>query len=134
MGNISIKLNLSQLKNVVREMPGKDGKKIKCLIIPIDENQLFTGEKGIYLDITAIEIKDRSKFSDTQKDTHLLKQSFSKAIYDEMSEEKRTAMPILGNAIQWGRKEPEPQTSNDLSESAVDQYNANSEEESDLPF
>ena len=86
MGNISIKLNLKQLSHVEREMTGKDGKKIKCLIIPIEENKLFVGEKGVYLDITAIEIKDRSKFTESQKDTHLLKQSFSKDIYDAMSE------------------------------------------------
>ena len=43
-------------------------------------------------------------------------------------------MPILGNAIQWGRKEPEPQQSNSLSESHVDAYNDNKEEADDLPF
>jgi hypothetical protein len=131
MGNISIRLNLRQLSHVEREMTGNDGQKLKVLIIPIEENKLYVGEKGVYLDITAIEIKN--KVGDS-KDTHLLKQSFAKEVYEAMSESERTASPILGNAIQWGRQEPAPVASTTLSESAVDAYNDNSEEDSDLPF
>lgn len=135
MGNISIKLNICQLAHVQREMTGKDGKKIKVLIIPVEENKLYVGEKGVYLDITAIEIKDRSKFSADQKDTHLLKQNIAKNVYDGMTEDQRNSMPILGNAIQWGRQEATPVVSQSLSESAVDAYNdSNSEEADDLPF
>lgn len=134
MGNISIKLNLTQLKHVKREFTGKDGQsKILCLVLPIEENKIFQGEKGMYLDITAIEIKNKSGDS---KDTHLLKQSFGKEIYDAMTTEERESYPILGNAIQWGRQEPNPVKSDALSESTVDQYfdNKNDDEESDLPF
>lgn len=128
--NISIKLNLRQLTHIERDITGKDGNKVKCLIIPIKENKLFEGEKGVYLDITAIEIKN--KVGDS-KDTHLLKQNLSKEVYDAMPEEQRNAMPILGNAIQWGRREPEPQQSAELSESAVDAYNDEVPHD-DLPF
>lgn len=131
MGNISINLNLSQLKHVKREMKGKDGKNVTVLIIPIEENNIIQGEKGNYINITAIEIKDRSKQKEGQKDTHLLKQDFPKEIYNSMSEEERRAQPILGNAILWGQREAEPQQSTSLSESAVDQYN---EAHDDLPF
>lgn len=134
MSNISIKLNLRQLKHVEREMTNKDGKKIKVLILPVEENMIFQGEKGAYLNLTAIEIKDRSKFSADQKDTHLVKQDIKKEIYDAMSEDQRRSMPILGNAILWGRQEAAPQESGELSASAVDQYMDNSDEESDLPF
>lgn len=117
MGNISIRLNVKQLSHVEREMTGKDGKKISVLIIPIEENKLYVGEKGVYLDITAIEIKNKTGDS---KDTHLLKQSFTKDVYDAMNEAEKLAKPILGNAIQWGRQEPAPVISSDLNEMPIE--------------
>ena len=133
MANISFKINLKQLKHVEREMKGQGDKMIKCLIIPLDENMIFQGEKGAYLNLTAIEIKDRSKFSADQKDTHLIKQDIPKEKYEAMSEEQRKAMPILGNAILWGRQEAPPVESSELSNSAVDAYNSQNEGP-DLPF
>lgn len=133
MGNISIKINLKQLKHVEREMKGQGGKLIKCLIIPMEENMIYQGEKGAYLSLTAIEIKDRSKFSADQKDTHLVKQDIPKDKYEAMSEEERKAMPILGNAILWGRQEATPMESGEMSNSAVDAY-INDAEADDLPF
>lgn len=106
MGNISIKLNLAGLVHATRIEKGQTGEQ-ECLIIPIDKNKLYKGEKGLYLDLTAIEIKNPSN---GQKDTHLIKQSFSKDVYEKMSEDERKATPILGNAIVWGessRNEPE---------------------------
>lgn len=129
MGNISLNINLQQLKHAVREMNGKHGKKIKCLVLPIDENNFIEGEKGTYINLRAYEIKNKKTDS---KDTHILKQSFSKEIFDIMSEEERRALPILGNATHWERREPEPNTSDSFSGSAVDQYM--NEEEDDLPF
>lgn len=134
MGNISIKLNLRQLKHVEREMNNKDGKPIKVLILPLEENMIFQGEKGAYLNLTAIEIKDRSKFSADQKDTHLVKQDIPKATYEAMSEDQRKAMPILGNAILWGRQEAAPVESSEMSNSAVDEYLNKDEGHDDLPF
>lgn len=129
MANISIKLNLKQLKHVEREMSGKDGKKIKCLIIPLEENMIYQGEKGAYLGLTAIELKEKRTDS---KDTHLIKQDIPKEKYDVMTDEERKSLPILGNAIYWGGfKEPAPIQSQSLSESAIDQYE---EEKDDLPF
>lgn len=133
MGNISIRLNIKQLKHVEREMKGQGDKMIKCLIIPLEENMIYQGEKGAYLNLTAIEIKDRSKFSADQKDTHLVKQDIPKEKYEAMSEEQRKAMPILGNAILWGRQESAPVESGEISNSAVDAY-MNQEEADDLPF
>ena len=126
MGNISIKLNLKQLKHAQREMKGANGKKVKCLIIPIEENELFEGEKGTYIDLTAIEIKN--KVGDS-KDTHLVKQNFDKDVYNAMSEEERKASPILGNAILWSRSEPSPQVSDSIPAEPI-----TGEEEDDLPF
>lgn len=129
MAGISIKLNLTQLKHVQREINGKDGNKVKCLIIPIVENDLFQGEKGIYLDMQAIEIKN--KVGDS-KDTHLVKQSFDKDKYAAMSDEQKQALPILGNAIYWGRREAEPQQSSSIPASF--DSGSSQEEHDDLPF
>jgi hypothetical protein len=115
MSNISIKVNLQQLKHKESELTRQDGSKVKVLIIPIEENMLFKGEKGCYLNITAIEIKDRSKFSVDQKDTHLLKQDIPRDKYDLMSDEQKKLLPILGNAVYWGRKEAAPIQSESLS-------------------
>lgn len=115
MSNISIKVNLQQLKHKESELTRQDGSKVKVLIIPIEENMLFKGEKGCYLNITAIEIKDRSKFSADQKDTHLLKQDIPRDKYDLMSDEQKKLLPILGNAVYWGRKEAAPIQSESLS-------------------
>ena len=46
MSNISIKINLRQLKSAVRTMKADSGN-IECLIKPIDQNYLVRGEKGI---------------------------------------------------------------------------------------
>jgi len=132
--NISIKVNLRQLKHVEREMKGQGDKMIKCLIIPLEENMIYQGEKGAYLNLTAIEIKDRSKFSADQKDTHLIKQDIPKDKYEVMTDEQRKAMPILGNAILWGRQESAPVESTEISNSAVDAYMDSNDPESDLPF
>lgn len=121
MANISVKLNLAGLKHSRKLLKGQSGE-IDCLIIPINENKLFKGEKGLYLDLTLIEIKDRSKQSPDQKDTHLVKQSFTKEVYDAMSEEERKSYPILGNAILWSSNSNEPA----LAEPK--------EEDDDLPF
>jgi len=50
MSRISGKLNLLQLHAVVKTITGQSGP-VPCLVIPIAKNRLFTGDKGIYLDI-----------------------------------------------------------------------------------
>lgn len=98
MGNVSVKLNLSGLKHTVQKMKGANGE-VEVLIIPIEANHLYRGEKGMYLDLQAIELKNPREGS---KDTHLVKQSLPKEIYSKMSEGEKKSQPILGNAIAWG--------------------------------
>ena len=89
--NFSGKINLLALKGaVVQRLNSAAGQK-KCLIIPIDDAHLFEGEKGIYFDFFA---KTSDKFNDQ---THFLKQTLSKSVYQSMSEEERNAIPIMGN-------------------------------------
>lgn len=97
MKNISIKLNLQQLQSAVKVMKGQTGD-IECLVIPIEKNHLFKGEKGIYLDLQAFEIKQKREGS---KDTHLIKQSLPKEVYEKMDDEERKSQPIIGNAAVW---------------------------------
>lgn len=124
MSNISIKLNLRQLKSHVMNMNVKNGQ-VKCLVLPIAENSLFEGEKGIYIDLQAWEIKERKP---DRKQTHIIKQSYPKELFDKLSEEQKQAIPIIGDAILWlGFQEPEP---NNFEVSQPDIK----PEEDDLPF
>lgn len=126
MANISAKINLRQLKNVVRFIKGKNGNMVECLIIPIKENNLFAGEKGIYLDLQGFELKERKP---DQKDTHIVKQSLSKEVFDTMSDQEKKDMPILGNMILWGRREPEPMNFETIGTEPIIEGTAD-----DLPF
>jgi len=93
MNRINIKINLSQLISAVRVEKAASGD-VKCLIIPIEQNHLFEGKSGIYLDATAFELKNPKEGS---RDTHLIKQSLPKEVYEPMTEEQRRSMPIIGN-------------------------------------
>lgn len=104
MSNVSLKINLMNLKVNRRYIKGQSGD-VDCLVIPIAANHLFVGEKGIYLDIAGFELRNPEE----GKDTHILKQSLPKEIYQAMTEEQRKEQPILGNLRIWaGRTEAEP--------------------------
>ena len=107
MSNISTKINLAGLVHAVQTKKSKSGM-VECLVIPIDQNFLYRGEKGLYLDLTHFEIMDKSKFAEGQKDTHLVKQSLPKDVYENMSEDQRKAFPILGSTIVWGGRNEIP--------------------------
>jgi len=113
MSRISGKLNLLQLHAVVKMITGQAGP-VECLVIPIAKNCLFTGDKGIYLDIVGFEI-DPAKRNANSKDTHILKQSFSKEVREAMTEDELRSLPILGNLQVWdGTSSAEPVSSSDL--------------------
>jgi hypothetical protein len=92
MSNLNINLNLKTLKNTaIVHLKGKTATK-QCIAIPISDNDLFIGEKGIYLSLSAWE---NSNLRDGK--THLVKQSFSKKVRDAMTDEERRSLPILGD-------------------------------------
>jgi len=107
MSRINAKINLMNLKAAIRNMNGQAGL-IECLVIPIAANKLYKGEKGIYLDIVGFEIE---RPIEGNKDTHLLKQSFSKEQREAMPEEELRSMPILGNLRIWDGQPGEPVSS-----------------------
>lgn len=107
MSKISGKINLMQLHAVRKMITGTAGP-IECLVIPIAKNLLFVGEKGVYLDLIAFEVDPAKRAADS-KDTHLIKQSFSKEVRTAMGEEGLKQLPILGNLQVWdGQIESEP--------------------------
>jgi len=114
---ITLNLNLRQLSHALMTTP----KGNKALVIPIAENNLIEGEKGIYLNIVGFDYEDKS---DKQyKDTHLLKQSFKKDELAKMSDEQKKALPILGNARvsgSTGHGESEPKGSNEVANGVDD--------------
>lgn len=110
MSRISGKLNLLNLQAVVKMITGQTGP-VECLVIPIAKNKLFRGDKGIYLDIVGFEI-DPAKRKEGNKDTHILKQSFSKEVREAMTEDELRSLPILGNLQVWdGTNSAEPVSS-----------------------
>jgi hypothetical protein len=111
MSRISGKLNLLNLHGAVKMIPGKMGP-VECVVIPLEKNKLFKGEKGIYLDLIAFEIA-HDKRREGSKDTHLVKQSFSKEVRESMTEEQIKSLPILGSLQAWDESftESEPVSS-----------------------
>lgn len=89
---ITLKINMLELKCSVKTMNSKSGP-MDCLVIPISLNNLYTGEKGIYLDMIAFEMKNPKE----GQGTHLVKQSLPKEVRDKMTEDEVKAIPILGN-------------------------------------
>ena len=97
MTDFNGKLNLLKLKRAgVMQIPGRT-EVLRCLVIPIEENNIFisTDEnnrpKAAYLDLTAWELKNPK-----YEETHMIKQSLSKEVREKMTDEERKAMPILG--------------------------------------
>lgn len=102
MANFSIKTDLLKLKGAfVTNLKGKTATK-RCLIIPVDEASLYVGEKGVYLNMTAIEMRE-PKYSET----HCVKQSLDRERYEAMTDEERAAQPIMGGMKQLERKATE---------------------------
>jgi len=120
MSRISGKINLLNLYAQRKMMKGKSGE-MECLILPIKMNKLFIGDKGIYLDLIGFEIE---KPAEGSKDTHLLKQSFSKEEREKMTDNELRDLPILGNLRVWdAQNDAETKSSMDVQD-----------EISDLPF
>jgi len=92
--NKNIKIDLTAFTGVgVINLTGKSGRPKKCLVIPIDDNHLYEGEKGIYADFIAWEMREKKE----NGATHLVKQSFPKEVREAMSEEEKRALPIFGD-------------------------------------
>jgi hypothetical protein len=93
MDNFSISVNLAKLKNTqIKEMRNQDGEIVKCIIIPIEENniQCFDHHESAYLNMTTRLCKDKPKY------THSLYSNIAHDVYVNMTQEERDANPIIG--------------------------------------
>lgn len=123
MANFSIKIDLLKLqKAFLTNLKGKTATK-RCLIIPVDEAGLYVGEKGVYMNLTAIEMRE-PKYSET----HCVKVSVDKDRYEAMSDEERNALPIIGGMRQLERRAAEMSVTGQVDGSqSIEGYD-------DLPF
>ncbi len=122
MANFSIKTDLLKLKgSFLTNLKGKTATK-QCLVIPVEDAALFVGKNGVYLNPTAIEMRE-ARYGDT----HCVKQSLDKDRYDALSEEERKALPILGGMRQLETKQQTMEVKTTMDASAI-------ADEDDLPF
>lgn len=122
MTNFSIKADLLKIKGAfLTNLKRKTAVK-RCLVIPIDEAGLYLGEKGCYLNMTAVEMRE-PKYDDT----HVIKVSVPKEQYNAMSEDERRRIPILG-----GMRAIEIQQAQMPIDNTID--NSSLVDEDDLPF
>jgi hypothetical protein len=92
--NKNIKIDLTAFAGVgTINLTGKSGQLKKCLVIPIEENQLYEGDKGIYADFIAWEMREKKE----NGATHLIKQSLPKEVREAMSDVEKRALPIFGD-------------------------------------
>ena len=121
--NYGIKIDLQKMQNAfLRNFTGKTQTK-RCICIPIEDNpSLFLGEKGCYLNLTAIGVEN-SQYGDT----HYVKGDIPKETYDRMTEEQRRAFPILGNMRPIGPKQQ-------VVTGTVSMDAPEGEQDDDLPF
>ena len=92
MPNYGIKIDLLKLKGAfMRNLQGKSATK-KCIIIPVDDcDGMFLGEKGCYLNMTAIEMQNPQ-----YTDTHCIKPDIPKEQREAMTDEQRNATADVG--------------------------------------
>lgn len=127
---LKMSINLKKLTSVgVMDVKGSKSTQ-KCIVIPIEANHIFMSDKGAYLDIVGFEIKERGD----KKETHLLKQSMPKAIYEKMTEEDRKNQPLLGNATVTGAQTTAPANNSQSNQSSSPYGAHNAPSADDLPF
>lgn len=145
MSNYNLKLDLSKLEGFgTATLTGKSGKTKNCVVIPIDDNHLFIGNKGTYLDLVCIETPD------SEYGSHMVKVSKTR---EEQEQEKQTGerilKPIVGNLKPFGNTQasageeyslPNQQAAQQVAQQAksrkaeMTNENLNNEGNDDLPF
>ena len=129
-----VQLNLAKLRGfTIRDIKGRSGP-IRCAIIPLGMNPwIYVPEDGKYAIIDMVEnkLKEPDRFGHSS----ILKAYPKKSVLDNMSEEERFHLPILGNCSfvtskKYGRpSSPEPRQSD-----MPDGISSVLEDDDDLPF
>lgn len=126
---LNMSLNITNIRGAfVREIKGKS-KNVPCVIIPIDEQTMFVGEKGVYVNLVAFPLKEEHRNGDNDERTHSIKQSFRKDFLNSLSKDERRALPYLGNVSVFRRDTVATQAS---SQPAVEMMPFDNDD--DLPF
>lgn len=94
MGNYRIKLNFRHLNSVgLMDIRGRSGVK-RCVVIPLEDNGgIYVGEKGIYLSMDMVEMREPSPWGHT----HILRPQVGKEERERLAAEGKK-VPIVGNA------------------------------------
>lgn len=101
MKNLSVRIDLLKVKHSgIANLINKKKEKIKYLVIKLDNEDLYIGEKGVYLNLTGYAV-DEAKFNQT----HILKINYDKEFFNKMSDEEKKNTPIIGNIKEFEKKE-----------------------------
>ena len=143
MSNYNLKLDLSKFEGFGKvTLTGKSGQAKRCIVIPIEGNNVFEGEKGTYIDLVCFETPN------SEYGSHMVTLSKTK---EEQEREKQTGerirKPIVGNLKPFGNKAAEEeeytyggqQAAQQVAQTAksrkAETTNENlNNDESDLPF
>lgn len=103
MANYNFKLDLSKFEGFGKvTLTGKSGQAKRCIVIPIEGNSVFEGEKGTYIDLVCFETPN------SEYGSHMVTLSKTK---EEQEHEKQTGerirKPIVGNLKPFGNKAAE---------------------------
>lgn len=103
MSNFSLKLDLSKFNGFgLIDLKGQSGQVKKCVVIPVEDNNLFLGDKGTYADLVCFETPNSDYGS------HMVTISKTK---EEQEHEKqsgeRIRKPIVGNLKPFGSQTAE---------------------------
>ena len=111
--NYNVKIDLAKLNKVAAvNLTGKSGKQVKCVVIPIEDNDIFVSEKGgIYLDLSAVAMKE-----ERYGQSHLIKRSIPSEKYKAMTEDEKKNQPIIGSLSPIRSKQAEVTESAQVSE------------------
>jgi len=111
MSNLAIKINLTRIPGAIfTKLTGRSGEQKPCIVIPVEDAGLFVGEKGVYLDATALEFKEQK-----YDDSHFIKQSIPKEIYETLTDEQKNAIPIIGGVKPIKKAEMQPSATSNFS-------------------
>lgn len=125
----NLKQNLLRLNGAcVWDALTKSGDKKKVILIPVEENDIFIGEKGAYLSSVLI---PSDKMGES---THFNKLSVERAKFAAMSEEERNKIPIIGDMKPFKQVEPEGNAAVAGEYVAPDPAEHKPGETDDLPF
>lgn len=93
MEDYYLSIDLSKLfRAFMKEFNDKNGVKTKCICIPVEDNNIFTG----FSDIARISLKMRAYQKD--ETTHFITLSGNKAFFEKLKAQGIERTPILGNA------------------------------------